>query len=664
MAALSDHTSSINTIGVNDGSPVFVSGSADASIKIWKLQTSEADDIEVKLLQSITPKPKLIPLAIALSHLGKPESSILAVAGTKNVVQIYVAGNVVQGSYFSLQATLSGHEGWIRSLSFTKERRDEGGDLLLASASQDKYIRLWRIHQGEELPAANAFSNEPGLGRFGKSLSNKAHRLSVDSIAYTVTFEALLLGHEDWIYSATWRSTESHPQLLSASADNSLAIWEREAQSGVWVCITRLGELSAQKGATTATGSTGGFWTGLWSPDGTTVLCLGRTGSWRLWTYNAAQGRWRQGIAASGHVKTVTALAWAEDGNYLLSASADQTTRLHARWGRELGTSWHEFARPQIHGYDLNCIAALGTSQFVSGADEKLLRVFDEPKAVADMLEALCGIPHPDSRSMPDAANIPVLGLSNKAIQLTVEGSAPDAGKDEGRMMDSPPNIDGPALSHSDPPVEDYLSRQTLWPESEKLYGHGYEISALECSNDHALIATACRASSSDHAVIRLYETQSWREIKPALTAHSLTVTRLAFSDDDKYLLSVGRDRQWAIFERDEGSKTTYNLWKSNPKGHSRMILDAGWAPIGAGGLTFATAGRDKVVKVWSAVGEDVVCKVAIPTLHAATAVDFLPRLIERLLYLAVGTEAGVVSIYGLAAQECSTEMSLTIDSR
>ncbi|KAI9797746.1 MAG: hypothetical protein M1835_006918 [Candelina submexicana] len=663
-ATLTDHTNSINAIAVCAGSPIFVSGSADASIKIWSLRLSEVERIEIKLLQSITLKPRFIPLAIALSNLGTSESFVLAVAGTKNILLIYAGENTRQGPDCRLQATLTGHEGWIRSLAFTQERKGDCCDLILASASQDKYIRLWRIHQGRELPGANCFSKNSGLGQFDSPLSNKAHRFAIFGVPHSVTFEALLLGHEDWIYSASWRSTGKHLQLLSASADNSLAIWEQDVQSGLWVCIARLGELSAQKGATTATGSTGGFWTGHWSPDGTTVVCLGRTGSWRLWKYDAFQDRWMQGTAVSGHVKAVTSLSWAKNGKYLLSASLDQTTRLHAGWRRGSGLSWHEFARPQIHGYDLNCISALGASQFVSGADEKLLRVFDEPRGIADMLETLCGIPHPDSQSMPDAAHIPVLGLSNKAIQVTVEGSAPGAVEDEGTLVDAATNLTASAYSQNDPPLEDYLSRQTLWPESEKLYGHGYEISALACSNDHTLIATACRASSSDHAVIRLYETRDWREIKPALTAHSLTVTRLAFSEDDRYLLSVGRDRQWAIFERDEASETTYNPWKSNPKGHSRMILDAGWAPVEAGGLTFVTAGRDKTIKIWSVVGEDVVCKTTIPSLHAATAVEFLPRLVDHSIYVAVGTEAGLISIFGLETKVFSTVSSHTFDPR
>jgi elongator complex protein 2 len=327
------------------------------------------------------------------------------------------------------------------------------------------------------------------------------------------------------------------------------AIWEPDASTGVWVTVTRLGEISAEKGSTTATGSTGGFWTGLWSPSGETVVSLGRTGSWRLWSHDLEQDRWIQGVGVSGHTLPVMGIAWSKEGDYLLSTSSDQTTRLHAKWKRDDQVSWHEMARPQIHGYDLNCIDSLGSSQFVSGADEKLLRVFSEPKAVANLLQKLCGFGGSQIDSMPDAANMPVLGLSNKAIEAVADDEELPAPSHQDRDAIDPASVvHKSTLNLSHPPLEDHLSRHTLWPEIEKLYGHGYEISTLAASRDGSLVATACKASSIDHAVIRIFETKEWHEVKPPLMAHSLTVTRLRFSADDQFLLSVGRDRQWAVF--------------------------------------------------------------------------------------------------------------------
>jgi len=617
IQTLSDHQSSINCIAVSSRtSRIFASGSADATFKIWSLDEQDV----ATLNQTITVTPRFFPLALALSPLaGAPESYVLAVAGTKDIIQLYVLDSQ-HSPEFKLQATLAGHEGWIRSLEFTQERSSPNSDLILSSASQDKYIRLWRIHQGKDLPAAAA-SADPSMGAYmpGKSLSNKAHRFKAQDLDFSATFEALLLGHEDWIYSTKWRTDGDKLQLLSSSADNSLAIWEPDASTGVWITVTRLGEISAEKGSTTATGSTGGFWTGLWSPSGKTVISLGRTGSWRLWNHNLDQDRWVQGVGISGHTLPVMGIAWSKEGDYLLSTSSDQTTRLHARWKRDDLVSWHEMARPQIHGYDLNCIDSLGSSQFVSDID-----------------------------LMPDAANMPVLGLSNKAIEAVADDEELPASNHIDRDAIDPASIvHKSTLNLSHPPLEDHLSRHTLWPEIEKLYGHGYEISTLAASHDGSMVATACKASSIDHAVIRIFETKEWHEVKPPLMAHSLTVTRLRFSADDQFLLSVGRDRQWAVFQRVGEGKAEYKLLEQNLKGHSRMILDAAWAP--GEGKVFATAGREKTVKIWARDETEFTCRTTITEEHPVTAVDFMDALMcDGKAYLAVGTEVGRLRIYAV----------------
>lgn len=675
---------------------LFVTGSADATVKVWALEAGE-----IAALQTIKTTRKYMPLTVALYALDEGDSGlVLAVAGTTNAVQIFTAAS---GGEFSLQATLPGHENWIRSLDFIREKPEQGSDILLASASQDKYIRLWRIHQGTALSALNA----AGLDLSADSLTpgNKIHKITAGATKYCIIFEALLLGHEDWIYSARWsRAGDGKLQLLSASADNSLSVWESDPESGIWLTAARLGEISREKGATTATGSIGGFWTGLWSPAGTTVITLGRTGSWRRWDFDAAEDVWKQNFAISGHTRAVTGISWSQDGVYLLSTSSDQTTRLHAEWATDSATtaSWHEMARPQIHGYDLNCISTLGPSSFVSGADEKLMRVFTEPKAVARMLSRLTNTAPPPLSSLPDAANMPVLGLSNKAITTTDPAPEPqttspfiDASdsqqqsqsqsqtqeqeqKQQQREPD-PPTSASP-LDDTHPPFEESLSRHTLFPETEKLYGHGYEISCLAASPDGALIASACKASSLNHAVIRLFATAPrWTEVRPPLAAHTLTVARVRFSPDGRYLLSVGRDRQWVVFGRGGGDQDTddggegglFRAVQAEQKGHARMILDAAWAPVvGLGGArVFATAGRDKLVKVWvrKGGGEDegegkFGLGKAIPEEQPVTALDFVPEVTtEGLLLLAVGTEGGKLSVLSLKVAGGEVEVVSTL---
>lgn len=81
--------------------------------------------------------------------------------------------------------------------------------------------------------------------------------------------------------------------------------------------------------------------------------------------------------------------------------------------------TWHEVARPQIHGYDMSCLAFVNGvhHRFVSGAEEKVIRVFDAPRTFISTLAAITGVNSElDVESRPLGANIPPLGLSNKPL--------------------------------------------------------------------------------------------------------------------------------------------------------------------------------------------------------------------------------------------------------
>jgi elongator complex protein 2 len=248
---------------------------------------------------------------------------------------------------------------------------------------------------------------------------------------------------------------------------------------------------------------------------------------------------------------------------------------------------------------------------------------------------------------------MPVLGLSNKVADTQ---SSPDA---QGNAASGPtypePRMHTMALDGDEPPTEDLLARHTLWPEHEKLYGHGYEISEAVSNDNGTVLATACKASSVDHAVIRMYDTRDWHEIKPPLVAHSLTVTRLAFSHDDRgYLLSVGRDRQWTVLRQDEDNSETWKTFQSFPKAHSRMILDAAWSPV-RGHTFFATGGRDKLVKLWHLINDgpqqQFTLVETITRRSAVTAISFTSNRDQSLACLAVGEEDGLMSFHVFALE-------------
>jgi elongator complex protein 2 len=55
---------------------------------------------------------------------------------------------------------------------------------------------------------------------------------------------------------------------------------------------------------------------------------------------------------------------------------------------------------------------------------------------------------------------------------------------------------------HQQPPPEESLFQNTLWPELQKLYGHGYEIFCLASDKKGKVIASACKAAKTEHAQV------------------------------------------------------------------------------------------------------------------------------------------------------------------
>lgn len=57
-----------------------------------------------------------------------------------------------------------------------------------------------------------------------------------------------------------------------------------------------------------------------------------------------------------------------------------------------------------------------------------------------------------------------------------------------------------------------------------------------------------------------------------ALEGHKLSVVQLAFSPDDRWLVSASRDRQWSLYERTSDAKQPYRHVLTQANAHERII--------------------------------------------------------------------------------------------
>ncbi|GMG39421.1 unnamed protein product [Ambrosiozyma monospora] len=688
---LTGHGATVTTFAIFDDN-LFVSGCANGELKVWLKSTSnEQNDnqSEFVLGESFTIKAGFYQLALALTQVAQSQY-VLFIGGTNTNLYSYSIVTSNQSVSVNQCAVLTGHEDWIKSIAI-KKLTDE--TFFIASGSQDRYIRLWKLSLNGSIDNSDQDKTKLTL------LFNKQYKFTIESSSAStgtttkgaISFDAIIMGHDDWISSLVWHPDPNTVKLLSGSADTTIMIWEPDTTSGIWVSKVRLGEMSI-KGASTATGASGGFWCALWmfTKNGAEfILTNGKTGSFRCWENTnagvvsastndeSAEPNFVQAPCLTGNMKDITDLEWSPNGDYLLSTSLDQTTRLYARWVKNAdGTlrkdgslsSWHEFARPQIHGYDMICIKPLTSSTFVSGGDEKIMRSFNEPKSVANLLSKFTDVTtgQKSIESMPESASLPVLGLSNKAELDNVEQQHQNADKDDEdeedlENNDQAKNISSEILSTlQTPPLEDHLQRHTLWPETEKLYGHGYEITTLDISSDGKLIASACRSNVASHAVIRIFRTDTWLQLPQTLAGHELTITRLRWSLTGDYLLAVSRDRQFSLWQRNHAvdGNDDFKLIKLQNKAHSRIVWDCCWLPSGilssSSSAGFVTGSRDRFLKLWEKCetadenGESVKLVGSVRLTTAITSLDSYSKAIDGKCVISVGLENGGVLLYSV----------------
>jgi elongator complex protein 2 len=155
--------------------------------------------------------------------------------------------------------SLIGHEDWIRDIDICTTNIHE---LMIASCSQDFYIRLWKLNAIEtnlttnEIQVAEAEMTSENEESFDGNddeetpvepeikLKSTLFHVNLDNRKYefSLGLESVLYGHEDFIYSVKWHpfdyKTNTQPlMLLSSSLDKTIVLWKYDGTNMIWLDI-------------------------------------------------------------------------------------------------------------------------------------------------------------------------------------------------------------------------------------------------------------------------------------------------------------------------------------------------------------------------------------------------------------------------------------------
>jgi elongator complex protein 2 len=218
---------------------------------------------------------------------------------------------------------------------------------------------------------------------------------------------------------------------------------------------------------------------------------------------------------------------------------------------------------------------------------------------------------------------------------------------------------------YSIPPDEDFLTNNTLWPESNKLYGHGYEIICLAVSNDGKYIASGGKAQSEKHSKLFIWNAEKSNLICK-LDGHVLTIVQIEFSKDDEFILTVSRDRSLCLYKKnnnlEEREKLPYVLVQVEKETHGRIIWGCSW---NFDSSIFITGSRDTFIKIWSKSQNpenlfiETLSKEFSSAVTCVSIVPFQTKVKSNTEIILIGFESGEIQLYSYDSKNLSLVSSV-----
>jgi WD40 repeat protein len=508
------------------------------------------------LLDPIDPPHALgATLASRLDHVAGLEETVLAYRATFSDPWLEPIWSLPDKPDPALVRTLAGHTGRVRGVAFSPDGR------LIASASQDKTVRIWDVRNGKQHAKLDHVDwvGDLAFSPDGQLLASAGGdpAVSIWTVA-TGERQANLAGNSGALFGVAFSPGDGH-LLASAGADTAVRIWD--VSSGQQRVIL-VGHTAAVLGVA-------------FSPNGRLLASASQDRTVRLWEVDAG----RQRAVLAGHTQWVRGVAFSPDGRFLASSGGDRTVRI---WDVAVG---RQRAVLTGHTDPVRSVAFSPALQHLlaSAGGDRTVRVWETGSWSSTALLSghigwVGGVAFaPNGRLLASTSEdrkvrIWEIGDSQPRVEVAgrVAGAFCLAFSPDGRFL---------ASGGGDRLVRVWdISRRT---QSAALAGHTRRVGCVAFSPDGRSIASA----GGDRSV-RIWQIENDR--RAILGEHGAAVFGVAFSPDGRLVASAGRDRMVRIWQIGGGQWAAFN--------HANWVSRVAFSPDGR---LVGSCGGDRAVRLW-----------------------------------------------------------------